>query len=185
MASLGTGATGQIALFSAGMFALFAVSASYHLVPMSAGARQIMRRADHATIFVFIAACYTPWCALVVSGSLATIVLIVAWTGAAIGFAGKLAGFHRLRPVTGTLYIVLGWIGVVTLPDAFSVLTPAELALMWSFALLYTLGALVLFKRWPDPAPATFGYHEVWHSMVVAAAACYWLLLWGLLARAA
>lgn len=183
--SLGTAVTGQVVLYSVGMFLLFAVSASYHLVPMPAGARRVMRRADHATIFLFIAACYTPWCALVVKGPLAEVVLIVAWAGAGLGFSGKLAGFNRLRPVTGTLYIVLGWIGVVTLPDAFSVLSPTELGLMWSFALLYTAGAIVLLKRWPDPAPATFGYHEVWHSMVVAAAASYWLVVWGLLARPA
>ncbi|MGH9070775.1 MAG: PAQR family membrane homeostasis protein TrhA [Acidimicrobiales bacterium] len=179
--SLDTPATAQVAIYSVGMLLLFVTSASYHLVPMPARVRRLMRRADHAMIFVFIAACYTPWCVLVVHGTLAEVVLIVAWAGAGVGFVGKLAGFNRLRPVTGTLYIVLGWIGVVTLPDAFSVLSPAELGLMWSFALLYTAGAVVLLKRWPDPAPETFGYHEVWHSMVVAAAACYWLVLWGLL----
>ncbi len=181
--SVGSGVTGSVAVCSVGMLLLFAISSAYHLIPMRAAARRVMRRADHATIFVFIAACYTPWCALVVSGELSPVVLGVAWAGATVGVAGKLAGFNRFRPLTGALYIVLGWVGLVTLPDAFRVLSPVELGLMWSFALLYTLGAVVLARRWPDPAPETFGYHEVWHSMVVAAAACYWLVLWGLLGQ--
>jgi hemolysin III len=181
--SAGSGVSGSVAVYSLGMFVLFAVSAAYHLIPMGAEARRVMRRADHATIFVFIAACYTPWCALVVSGVLSPVVLGVAWAGAAIGVVGKLAGFNRFRPLTGALYIVLGWVGLVTLPDAFGSLSGAELGLTWSFALLYTLGAVVLARRWPDPVPETFGYHEVWHSMVVAAAACYWLVVWSLLGR--
>jgi hemolysin III len=75
-------------------------------------------------------------------------------------------------------------VGLASLPDAFRVLNPAELGLMWSFALLYTIGSVVLSRRWPDPFPETFGYHEVWHSMVVAAAACYWYVLWALVGGA-
>ncbi len=181
--SVGSGASSSVAVYSVGMLALFAVSAGYHLVPMSAGPRRVMQRADHATIFVFIAACYTPWCVLVVSGVLGEVLLGVAWAGAAAGVVGKLVGFDRFRALTGALYLVLGWVGLIALPDAFRVLSPSELGLTWSFALLYTLGAFVLSRHWPDPVPDTFGYHEVWHSMVVAAAACYWLVVWSLLGQ--
>lgn len=180
----GEGLAAPVAVYSAAMVMLFGVSAAYHLVPMPAEMLRVMRRADHATIFVFIAACYTPWCALVVRGTLGEVVLAIAWTGAGMGLAGKLAGFARLRSLTGALYLVLGWVGVVTLPDAFAVLSPAQLGLTFSLALLYTAGAAVLVFRRPDPSPAVFGYHEVWHSMVVGGAACYWLVMWGLVARA-
>lgn len=173
-----------VAIYSVAMVVLFAVSSSYHVVTMPARTRAMMRRADHATIFVFIAACYTPWCALVVRGTLGVVVLGIAWAGAAVGVAGKLAGFTRFRPLTGALYLVLGWVGIVTLPDAFAVLSPAELGLTFSLGLLYTAGAAVLYYRRPDPLPSTFGYHEVWHSMVVGGAGCYWLMVWDLVARA-
>jgi len=86
--------------------------------------------------------------------------------------------FEASRRATSTAYIVLGWLAVLTLPDAAQRLSTGQLALMASMALLYTGGAGVLVAKWPDPAPEVFGYHEVWHTMVVVATACSFMLIW-------
>ncbi|MGH9066060.1 MAG: PAQR family membrane homeostasis protein TrhA [Acidimicrobiales bacterium] len=178
-------AEAAIALYVTVLLVMFSVSASYHLIPMSARARYYMRRADHATIYVFIAAAYTPFCLLAVGGTLGSVVLGVVWAGAGAGVAVKLTSFDRLRPLCGGLYIVLGWLAVVTLPSALSVLTGSEVVLFVATGLAYTAGAAVLALRRPDPVPDTFGYHEVWHSLVVVASACYFLLIWALVTTAA
>jgi hemolysin III len=83
----------------------------------------------------------------------------------------RIEGFPIL---TGTLYIVLGWTAVLLLPQFVHDLSPVALALLGAGGVLYTCGSIVLLKRRPDPAPATFGYHEVWHSMVIGASACHY-----------
>jgi hemolysin III len=82
-----------------------------------------------------------------------------------------------LSALTGTLYVVLGWLAVLALPQLVRRLPTAATALMVVGGLLYTVGALVLARRRPDPAPAVFGYHEVWHAFMVAAAACHYAMI--------
>jgi hemolysin III len=150
------------------------------LLPLSVARRTVMRRADHAMIYVFTAASYTPFCLRVVPGSLGPEVLALVWAGAAAGVVLKAVGFHRTQLTGSVLYVLLGWLAVVTLPSAAHVLAPAQLALFGVMGVLYSGGAVVLFTRRPDPIPHVFGYHEVWHASVVLASACYFAVIWGL-----
>ena len=155
------------------MIAQFGVSSSYHVKYWSEAARMRMQQMDHSAIFLLIAGSYTPLCLLVLHGTEATVVLTIVWVGAAIGIGIKLyrADLHVL---SGFMYIGLGWAVVATFPALIRALDPVRLVLLCAGGLLYTLGALTLATRWPNPWPRTFGYHEVWHVMTVAAAACHY-----------
>lgn len=165
------------AVYALGLSALFGVSAAYHRRRWSPAARRRMRRLDHATIFVMIAGSYTPLCVVALGGKLGTAILVGVWCGAAVGAAFALLDVGS-RPVLSLLsYIALGWLMVVALPDLSQRMSSGALALIVAGGLLYTAGAVVLVRHRPDPFPAVFGYHEVWHVMVAVAAACHYLAI--------
>ncbi len=174
----GTG--GGVGVYAVALVALYAVSASYHLCSWTPTARRRMRKLDHEMIFVFIAASVTPYCLLGVPGKLADVIVGLVWPGAAAAVLAVATRFEASRRLTSTAYIVLGWLAVFTLPEAAHRLDARQLALLGSLAFLYTAGAGVLAARWPDPLPKVFGYHEVWHAMVVVASACGLALVWSL-----
>lgn len=149
----------------------FGVSAAYHLGMWSEVGRDRMRTLDHATIFVLIAGTYTPFCLLVLHGAAAIVVLVIVWTGAAVGIATKVYRVD-LHVLSGFLYLGLGWVAVIVFPAFVRELSTSELALMIAGGLLYSGGALVLALHRPNPWPRTFGYHEVWHAATIGAAAC-------------
>jgi hemolysin III len=149
----------------------FGVSAAYHLGMWSEVGRERMRTLDHATIFVLIAGTYTPFCLLVLHGAAAIVVLVIVWTGAAVGIAMKVYRVD-LHVLSGFLYLGLGWVAVIVFPPLVRELSTTELALMVAGGLLYSAGALVLALHRPNPWPRTFGYHEVWHAATIGAAAC-------------
>lgn len=169
-----------VVVYAVSLVALYALSSAYHLLPMSGRARRWVRRADHAYIYVFIAASSTPLCLIAIPPVPGEALLGLIWLGAAVGVTIKLTGFQRARRVGGSLYIVLGWLVVVALPDVVRALDATQLVLCAVMGLLYTAGYIVLATRRPDPAPETFGYHEVWHAMVVVASACYYVVVWSL-----
>jgi hemolysin III len=160
-------------IFVLSMVAQFGVSSMYHVGEWTQMQRNRMRQLDHSMIFVLIAGTYTPFCLLVLSGRLATIVLSVIWAGAAIGVGTKLYRVD-LHVLSGFMYIGLGWAVVATFPALVRALAPWPLALLGAGGVLYTLGALSLATHHPNPWPKTFGYHEVWHSMTVVAASCHY-----------
>ena len=174
------GVGGGVGLYAVSLVGLYAVSASYHLCSWAPIARRRMRQLDHEMIFVFIAASATPYCLLGVPGELSDVVLGLVWSGAAVAVLATATRFEASRRLTSTAYVVLGWLAVVTLPQAAHHLVARQLALLASCGLFYTAGAGVLAARWPDPAPKVFGYHEIWHTMVVIASACGFLLVWSL-----
>ena len=180
-----SGDQGSIVLYAVTLAALYGVSAAYHLLPMTIGARYWMRRMDHAVIYVFIAGAFTPMCLLVAPGTNGKVLVALAWIGAAAGVTIKMVNLERTRVLGGTLYILLGWLAMAVLPAMLHRLDAVQLSLLFVQGTLYTLGALVLVIRRPDPYPDVFGYHEVWHTMVVVATACYFLVLWSLFAHAA
>lgn len=163
-----------------GLLATYAVSSAYHLVPCRPGVRQVLRRADHAAIYLCIAGSYTPLCAAALPDLTGRLLLVLAWAGALTGIVLKVAHFER-RPRLGCIgYFVLGWMVVAVLPQVAGRLTAEQLGLLLGAGLAYTAGAVILFTRWPDPAPEHFGYHELWHLAVVVASACYFCLVWSL-----
>jgi hemolysin III len=133
-----------------------------------------MRRLDHSMIFVLIAGTYTPFAVLVLHGAWSVTILALAWAGAFAGIAIKILSIDRLRVLGGAMYIVLGWLVTLALPQIVHGLSLAGVILLFTGGILYTAGAAVLWRRWPDPSPKWFGYHEVWHAMVVAASMCHY-----------
>jgi hemolysin III len=158
-------------IYWASLLFQFGVSAAYHLGSWDERAHARMRRLDHSSIFVLIAGTYTPLCLLALHGVTSVVVLAIVWGGAAVGVAIKLYRVD-LNVLSGFLYLGLGWVGVVVFPALVRSLSVAELVLMLAGGVLYSAGALMLALHRPDPAPATFGYHEVWHAATIAAAAC-------------
>jgi hemolysin III len=173
----GAGARVTALVYAASLTGLFGASAAYHRIPWSAAALRRMRRLDHSMIFVLIAGTYTPVCALALRAPWSVLLLSVVWAGAAVGIVLKTARIEGLSVVSGTLYVVLGWLAVLALPQLVRALPAPATVLMVVGGVLYTLGAIVLARRRPDPAPAVFGYHEVWHAFMVAAVACHYAMI--------
>ena len=168
-------------VYAVALVALFGVSGAYHRGPWSPAWRRRMQRLDHATIFVMIAGSYTPVCLLVLDSWIAVSLLVAAWSGAVVGGvlacrSDRVSWFCR-----NALYIVLGWFAVVAIPQLVNRLSAAELMLVGVGGLLFSLGALGLATRWPDPFPRIFGYHEVWHTLVVAAVVCQFVAIAGII----
>jgi hemolysin III len=173
----GTAARVGAVVYAVGLVALFGVSGIYHRGRWSQEWRRRMQRLDHATIFVMIAGSYTPLCLVALQGWVAPVMLVAAWVGATIGVVLAFQGGRRSRIAKGTLYIALGWVSVFATPQLVSHLAPAELVLIAVGGVLYTVGAVFLATRWPDPFPRVFGYHEVWHVLVVAAVVCHFVAI--------
>ncbi len=158
-------------VYALALAALFGVSALYHRFPWrSAAARLHARRLDHAMIFVFIAGTYTPFALLGFTGAIQIVVLVSVWTAALLGLALELRWIGAPRWVSVAAYLAVGWVGVVAIPQLFPSLGIAVAVLAIVGAGLYTLGALAYATTWPNPFPATFGFHEVFHVLVIAAA---------------
>ncbi|HKF80195.1 MAG TPA: hemolysin III family protein [Thermoleophilaceae bacterium] len=165
-------ATFAAAVYALSVAALFGTSALYHRITWaSQAARRWMRRLDHSMIFLLIAGTYTPFALLVLDGTLATVILSLVWGGAVGGIVLKLVWIDAPKPLVAVIYVVLGWVAIAAFPNLIDRLGIAGAAMIAVGGLLYTVGALVYAIKRPDPAPAVFGYHEVFHALVIAAAA--------------
>jgi hemolysin III len=165
-------------VYAVALAAMLGASALYHRFPWrSAAARLRARRVDHAMIFVFIAGTYTPFVLLEFGGGLAATVLMSVWLGAALGCFVELVWIRAPRWVSAIAYLAVGWIGVIALPELFPALGAAAAVLVIVGAGLYTVGALAYAASWPDPLPSTFGFHEVFHVLVIAGAVTQFIAL--------
>jgi hemolysin III len=163
------------AVYAGSLAALYGVSSAYHRLRWPPKMRAWMKRADHSMIYVLIAGTTTPFAVLALRPPWSFVLLLMVWMGAALGIALKVVRVDGFAVLTGTLYIVLGWSTLVFAPQMIHRMSAPGVALVVLGGLLYTGGAIVLLRRRPDPAPATFGYHEIWHSCVVAASACHYV----------
>jgi hemolysin III len=166
-------------VYGAGLCALFAASGTYHRWRWNPRWRPLLRRIDHSTIFVFIAASYTPVALLVMHGALRWVILAAAWTGALVGIVLSVAWITRPRVLSAACYLALGWVSVVALPQMVQRMAVAPLVLLAAGGVLYSLGAVVYATRRPNPWPTTFGFHEVFHVLVIAAATVQFVALAG------
>jgi hemolysin III len=157
-------------IYAVAVSALFGTSALYHRVTWRPAARRWMRRLDHSMIFVMIAGTYTPVALLALHGSLSKTILIVVWAGALGGVVFKLVWIDAPKWLLASVYVVLGLVSgaiVGELPAAIGWLGVAGLV---AGGLLYLIGAVVYASGRPDPSPRVFGYHEVFHALVIVAA---------------
>jgi hemolysin III len=163
-------------LYAGSLAAMFGASAIYHRIRWtSESVRVWIRWLDRSAIFLFIAGTYTPFVLLALQGPVANALLAVVWAGAALGLLFNLAWVKAPVWLATLPYVVLGWVGVVALPKLVSTVGVAISVLVLVGGGLYTLGALAFVLRRPDPAPAVFGYHEVFHAFVIAAAAVQYI----------
>jgi hemolysin III len=160
--------------FAASVAAMFGASAVYHRVTWRPRPRAWMARADHATIYLLIAGTYTPYALLALSGGWRVVVLAVVWGGAAAAIGLKFAWVDAPKALAAALGVALGWAGVVALPQLVKEVGAVATILLLTGGALYTAGAAVYALRRPDPMPAVFGYHELFHALVVAAVACHY-----------
>ena len=171
-------ATFAAAVYAASVSALLGTSAAYHRIDwVRPRARAWMRRLDHSMIFVLIAGTYTPFSLLVLDGTLATAVLIVVWAGALGGIVLNLVWTTAPKWLTATVYVALSWVAVLAMPELADALGAVGVALLLGGGLLYTAGAVVYALERPDPAPAVFGYHEIFHALVLAAALAHFAVV--------
>jgi hemolysin III len=160
--------------FAASVAAMFGVSAVYHRVTWRPRPRAWMARVDHATIYLLIAGTYMPYALLALSGAWRVVVLAVVWSGAAAAIVLKFAWVDAPKALAAALGVALGWTGVVALPQLVKEVGAAATMLLLAGGALYTAGAAVYALRRPDLFPAVFGYHELFHALVVAGVACHY-----------
>lgn len=172
MAAPGSAAKLGCGLYAASLATLFGVSALYHRPSWPERARARLRRLDHSAIFVLIAGTCTPL-ALTLPAPLGGRMLAIAWAGAGLGIARALFLPRARRWVVVLLAVVLGWAAAAYLPALRAMNGLAVTALLALGGALYSLGALAYALRRPDPWPRVFGYHEVFHALVVVAAVCH------------
>jgi hemolysin III len=159
-------------VFAATVAAMFGASALYHSPNWSEAPKRWLRRVDHAGIHALIAGTYTAFGLLALSGWWRWVVLSIVWAGALAAIVFKFAWLNAPTWISAVIGVALGWIGVVVFPQLLHKIGVGAMLLVLAGGLLYTAGALVYALRRPDPRPAVFGFHEVFHVLVIAAVAC-------------
>ena len=164
-------------IYAVALAAMFGVSALYHRVTWrSPNVRKWMRRLDHSAILLLIAGTYTPFALLAFDGILGTAVLIAVWSGAAAGLVLNLLWIDAPTWVTAVVYVTLGWVGVIAVPELVSLgIAPAVLVFLGGA--LYTIGAVAYALKRPNPVPNVFGYHEIFHLLVIGAAIAHFVAI--------
>lgn len=162
-----------VAVFALATVLLFSVSAVYHRGEWNSRAAAVLRRLDHANIFLVIAGTYTPLTALLLPRSTATILLSIVWIGAVSGIAMRVFWLNAPRWLYVPIYVALGWVAVAFIPAFWSSGGPAVASLVLAGGLGYTVGAVIYgFKR-PNPSPRWFGFHEIFHIGTIIGYTCH------------
>ena len=172
------GATARLGalVYGATVVILFTVSAVYHRRFWSLPMRQIIGRIDHSAIFLLIAGTYTPLGLLLGPGA-GHLALWAVWIGAAGGIALVVGQFGVGKKLRSAIYVLLGWVVVPLLPRVQEAMGTGALALLLIGGFFYTVGAVIYGLRRPDPFPRTFGFHEIFHLLTIAAAACHFAVV--------
>ena len=154
--------------------AMLTVSGVYHSARLATRHQRVLRRLDHSMILVGTAGTYTAVIVLGLDGATRVVLLVIAWTVAAVGVGIRMLWLDAPSGLVAAVYLVAGWQVLLDLPAYADALTGAELALLAVGGALYSIGAIVYARQRPDPWPAVFGYHEVFHALVVTAALSHW-----------
>lgn len=168
------------AVFAAGMLTVFGISSLYHMFARTPRTQMYMKRADHAAIYLLIAATMTPISLFAAPRHIGVPLLVVAWTASGVGMVLKLTG--QRDKLASSLYLTIGWTSVIVLPWLWSI-SPLYAGAVLSAGVIYSAGALMFSKAAPRLYEKTFGYHEFWHAMTIAAAGLNYLAVRGILTR--
>jgi hemolysin III len=164
-------------VYAVAVSALLGTSALYHRITWRPDARRWMRRLDHSMIFVLIAGTYTPVALLALRGSLASTILIVLWAGALGGVVFKLVWIDAPKWLLAAVYVTLGCVSAAVLGELPAAIGWLGVAGIATGGLLYTVGAVIYASERPNPWPRVFGYHEVFHALVLAAAGLHYAVI--------
>jgi len=166
------------AVFAATAVLLFGVSALLHRGTWSPGVESLLRRFDHANIYLIIAGTYTPFAVLALPEDEGKVLLAIGWTGALIGVALRVFWVGTPRWLSTTLYVVVGWVVIFFIPDLIEGAGVGVVVLVAVGGILYTLGAIVYATKWPNPSLRRYGFHEVFHSLTIAAFTAHYIAVW-------
>ena len=170
------GSRAAVIVYGSCVVTMLTISGIYHLPSLwNSNRRRLLKRLDHSAILVATAGTYTAVIVLGMTGSTRVVMLVLVWIVAAVGVALRMAWLDGPRIAVGSVYLAVGWFALVHPPAFARALNTAEIALLVAGGLLYSVGAVVFALQRPNPWPATFGYHEVFHVCVVAAAFCHWV----------
>jgi hemolysin III len=170
-------------VYGACLATMFGVSATLHRADWPPRAYSWLRRADHAAIFVCIAGTYTPFSLLGLGGEDGRTLVVVAWAVCGAGVLRALVWPHAPRALTASCFVAAGWVVVAYLPELRAATDAFTFASIAIGGVLFTLGAIIYIVRWPDPSPRVFGYHEVFHLVVIVACSCHFIAVARLVAR--
>lgn len=171
----GAAETVAAAIYVVATVLLFTVSAVYHRGRWSPKTARVLKRLDHANIFLLIAGTYTPFAVLLLSGGQRIVLLVIAWTGALLGVGFRVLWVGAPRWLYVPAYALLGWVAVVYVPAMTRSGGVAVVVLIAVGGVLYTIGGIVYGTKRPDPYPAWFGFHEVFHSLTLVAYLCQYI----------
>lgn len=163
------------AIYAVSVTAMFWVSGTLHRADWSRRVYNWLRRADHATIFLCIGGTYTPFALLGLGGQEGDHLLLLAWIVCGAGVVRALAWPHAPRAITAACFVAAGWVVVAYLPSFYHAVDRGTFQLILVGGVTFTLGAVIYLIKWPDPAPAVFGYHEVFHLVIIVACAVQWI----------
>lgn len=173
----GTIATAAVVIYGVSLVLLYGASSTYHLLHVSAAVRAKLRLLDHSMVSVFIAGSYTPFCLIALEGWIGKAVLIAIW---AMAFGSLIKSFlwiNSPRWVTAGIFVAMGWLVVVAAVPLFNAVSPGHFALIFGGGLAYTVGAAIYAKKWPNPWPPTFGFHEIWHLFVMLGSGLHYVAI--------
>lgn len=163
-----------IAIFTLSAVALFSVSATYHTIDWTPNVKRVLRRLDHANIFLIIAGTYTPLTVLWLDESTATILLSLVWGGSVIGLLFRIFWLTAPRWLYVPIYIALGWAALLYLPDFYQTAGGLIVGLILAGGVLYSVGAIIYATKRPKLSQKYFGFHELFHSLTIAAFFCHY-----------
>lgn len=164
-----------LGIYGTSLVLLFGASATYHIVKAGPQAVVLLRKLDHAAIYVLIAGTYTPFCAIVFSGFWRWGLLATIWSLAIAGIVTKMFMLNAPRWLTAGLYLTMGWLSVAAAREMLRVLPAGAFAWLLTGGLIYTAGAVVYITKALDFKPGRFGFHEVWHIFVILGASAHYL----------
>lgn len=171
--------TKQITLLIYGisLILMFSSSATYHLAQAFPRATAVLRKIDHAAIYLQIAGTYTPICFHYLSGFWRSGMLITIWSMAIIGIGIKIFIIRAPRWVTAGIYLVMGWLSILAIREMLLKMPPTALLLLFLGGVFYTVGAVIYILKKPDWFPGVFGFHEVWHVFVILGAWSHFMVM--------
>ncbi len=170
-----------LVVYSTSLFLLFSASSLYHLIGSTPRVMGVLRKLDHAAIYLLIAGSYTPFCVIAFHGFWRWGLLAIIWSLAVIGIGVKIWWIQAPRWLTAGVYVVLGWLVVFAYQEILASLTPVTIGWLVAGGLTYTLGALVYITKRLDFKPGVFGFHEVWHIFVLLGAGAHFVAVYSLL----